>query len=169
MSFIVEDGTGLVDAEVYISLTDANEYHLKLDNLAWLNASEDTRWAALRKATVFLEDTYVWNGELATTTQALSFPRTGVYNSNGQDVSNVVPKDVLDSCCDLALNALSGALVKEVSKSDYEQRKKVGPIEVEYFENYFSIGREFPAINKKLSSLYVSSTSGTSTVKLVRV
>lgn len=45
-----------------------------------------------------------WTGEPATTTQALSWPRTGMYDANGNAIpSNVIPQDLKNAQFELAL------------------------------------------------------------------
>lgn len=54
MALIVEDGTGLADAESYLSVADADTYHADRNNEAWQDYSTAEKEAALRKATQYI-------------------------------------------------------------------------------------------------------------------
>jgi hypothetical protein len=50
-----------------------------------------------------------WNGAATDNVQALAWPRTGMKNKNGYDIlSNVIPQQLKDVTCELALLLLTG-------------------------------------------------------------
>lgn len=129
MSLIVEDGTGLSNAESYASVADADAYHLSMGNTAWTGA-EQLKEKALRRATQYLDAWYRFRGERLLLTQSLEFPRVGV--------TDLLPdwpmKNLVAATCELALRALSGTLISD-TEGESIRREKVGPIETEYFRN----------------------------------
>lgn len=135
MALIVEDGTGLADAESYCSVTEANTYHAALGNQAWASLASDTlREQNLRKATNFMRQLYrmAWQGKPTKSTQALDWPRYDVEVNDYWLASNIVPVDVKNACAELALKAISGPLVVDLTQG--VKSKKVGPIETVYDE-----------------------------------
>ena len=58
MTIIVEDGTGLANAESYVSVVDANTYHSKLGNDAWTDLDTSVKEQLLRKATDYMVAQY---------------------------------------------------------------------------------------------------------------
>lgn len=134
MALVVENGTGLADAESYISLADANARHTALGNTAW-TGSDAVKEAALRRATQYMEQAYRsrWRGQRMTSAQALSWPRWGVQVEGFYIDSDVVPVEVVNACADLALKSLSGELAPDLERGVI--REKVGPLETEYDRN----------------------------------
>jgi len=122
MSLVVEDGTGRADAESYVALAFADDYHAKLDNAAWAAAGDTTREAALRRATQYLDTRYTFAGAPLTTTQALAWPR---------DIAPWPVRAVQNATCEAALRALDGALYTDVADAPVTQ-ETVGPISVSY-------------------------------------
>lgn len=133
MSLIIENGTGLANAESYIAVTAATAYHASLGNAAWAALASDTiREQLLRKATGYMQQTYNgrWKGVQATSTQALDWPRVGVL-VNGWVVPNLtIPVDLANACAELALRAASADLSPDVGPQVTSET--VGSISVSY-------------------------------------
>ena len=136
MSLIVEDGSGMANAESYISVANADTYHSNLGNTAWASLTTTVKEQLLRKATNYMVQVYrqSWAGYRKNDTQALDFPRiavplwdTGVYSYYPDDE---VPKEVKDACCEFALKANSATLAPDVDR--LTKREKLGSLEVEY-------------------------------------
>lgn len=77
MTFIVEDGTGLPDANSYASVADADEHYTARGDAEWLAATEAEKEYALIKATDYLDAVYVFRSVPLTETQSLECPRYG--------------------------------------------------------------------------------------------
>jgi hypothetical protein len=129
MALIVEDGSGRVDAESYLSVAAADTYHAAFGNSAWTGAEVAVKEAALRRATQYLDARYAWAGEPLTQTQALAWPRVIADLPFAKYAWPV--KRVCDACAELALRALSGALFTDQLDAQIKS-ERVGPIEVEY-------------------------------------
>lgn len=129
MALVVEDGTGLANAEAYISVADADAYFAARGNAAWAELSTDQKEQALRLGADYMGQVYGprWCGERATSTQALDWPRTDACNI----ASNVVPVAVKRANAELAVrSATTGALLSDAGAQ--VKQETVGPISVTY-------------------------------------
>ncbi len=174
MALVVEDGTGLANAESYASVAFATQYHSDRGNAAWAALANDTiREQLLRKATAYMEQEYRlrWASFRRTSSQALSWPRAWVqmpdapygYGSWAAYVpNNIVPTEVQQACCELALEAISGDLNPALERST--SREKVGEIEVTYDTNSVEWKR-FRDVDAMVSPYIVGNRN---TLKLVR-
>jgi hypothetical protein len=82
MALIVEDGTGFVDSESYISVADAAAYHVARNNDAWASGADVAWEGALRRATEWIDANYRarFSGyRTKSRAQALEWPRTSAY------------------------------------------------------------------------------------------
>ncbi len=149
MTLIVEDGTGLADAESFCSVADADTYHSNRGSSLWETLLEEEKEQALRRATDYMEQAYgdSWAGYRYGAVQALSWPRYNVpYKDLARDGRlyypetygagyypvDAVPVAVVRACAELALRAASGELAPDIGTTDLVKREKVGPIETEY-------------------------------------
>lgn len=165
MAIIVEDGTGLPNAESYISLLEADDYHADRGNSDWINLTGEKKEIALRKATDYLIQEYRnrWKGQRSFLGQALDWPRSGVAIDEGFNVDyNVIPKDVKNACAELGLRASIQALVKDQGQRVVSE--SVGPIRVVY-DRYSPVQTRYMQISKMLSP-YLNGNS--SMIKLGR-
>lgn len=122
MALIVEDGTGLPDAEAYISVADADAYFAARGNAAWAALTTEAKEAALRLATDYMEAEYGprWRGNRLTAEQALSWPRGG----------EGVPEAVRRANAELAVRASAGPLLADQGPA--VKQETVGPLSVTY-------------------------------------
>ncbi len=143
MALVVEDGTGLANAESYISEADADTYiteHLRDGNTyrtAWVAASSANKEIALRQATDWLDITFAqsWQGQRVNETQALAWPRYGVVDYDGFAIdSDVVPVSIQEACAEMAARGVGEDLFADISSPSgavKRKRSKVGPLETE--------------------------------------
>jgi hypothetical protein len=172
MALVIEDGTGLANAESYISVTDATAYHTARGNSAWAALATDTvREQLLRKATDYMREVYRlrWKGVRESLTQALDWPRFNVSiddvsygNIPGYVPAHTVPAEVKSACAELALKAATGDLAPDLKRQVVA--KVIGPIRTEYQPGAPEFTR-FRAIDLMLK-IYLESTGAT--VKMVR-
>ena len=128
VSLIVEDGTGIANANSYVSEAEYLTYWTDRGNATAIAITGDTLKSLLIQATDYVENVYYekWLGDRLTLTQALEFPRV----INLIDVE--VPDRLKKACFELALKANSASLL-----TDVEQRiikEKVAVIETTYSE-----------------------------------
>ena len=115
MALIVEDGTGLANAESYISVADCDTILVSWgrSSSAWVALDETTKEAQLRNSTMYIDSTYAgkWSGEVVNNTQSLSWPRLNAYKANGQSIpSDEVPSEVLRAASFIAVESIDGGV-----------------------------------------------------------
>jgi hypothetical protein len=116
---------GAVDANSYITLEDAQAYFAnRVYTDLWDEADDQSK--ALITATQRL-DQEGFMGKRASTTQALKWPRTGVYSDGILLASDVIPQKVKDATCELALS-LGGTNVLEPPELAPFHSLSVGPV-----------------------------------------
>lgn len=142
MSLIVENGTGLANANGYISEADADAYHVDYGNpAAWSGATTAVKEDAIRLATQYLDAVYGrrWLGYRNLSTQALAWPRTNVTDYDGYVLSSsVLPIKLVQAAAVLALAKVNGdTLLPDVTDPSAikSTKSKVGPLssDKEYF------------------------------------
>ena len=140
------------NANSYITIATGNAYHnTRLHNSEWFDADTDTRERALKWATRKLDD-LVWLGTASTDTQALRWPRGGVYDPYGLEVdSTTIPGWLEDATAEYAWElikadrqvdsdtaGISQVMAGEVMvKFDKNDRKSRLPIAVREVINYY--------------------------------
>ena len=122
---IVEDGTGLSNADSFVSVAYADKYFSDRNITAW--ATLKSKEALLIQATDYIEAVYsqAWKGTTLNETQSLSFPRIIEYKT-------AYPNRLKKAVCELALKADSGTLLEDTEQRTIEE--SVGSITVKYAE-----------------------------------
>lgn len=163
--FIVEDGTGIANANSYCTVAFANDYFTERGNLTWIDAFDAAKEIALIKATDYIELRYANrfkdNILFPDVPQALSFPRTGTV---------AMPVQLLRATCEYALRALSAELTADISNDlikDTTTERVVGSIRtvdsVTHAGNYVQYKKSYnryPAADGLIKSLLRSSSTG---------
>ncbi len=154
MAFVVEDGTGLTNANAYIAVAFADAYFADRGIEAWSDIDDSAiKQQAIVRATDYLDLRYrdAFKGDPATDAQALLWPRVaerascvlpGFYSVGSADSSfptAQVPVAVQKACAEYALRALTTTLapdpvMDETGRPVASTSEKVGPIEekIEY-------------------------------------
>lgn len=172
MTLIVEDGTGVDNANGYITVAFADSYFAARGVTAW--AGDDTaKGIAIIKATDYMEGRYRtrYVGTLAAAATTLSFPRDNVYNERRELVdfaTDGIPLDLQKACAEYALRAIVNTDLMpdpEVDASGKEikyQKSKVGPIEdeVEFVVGSRSAIKPYPAADVLVKTWLVPSGGG---------
>lgn len=113
-----EDGTGLANANSYISQAEGDTYfEAHLYGTAWTGASSGDKDKALAMATRLLDANTNWVGEKKTSTQALQWPRTDVEHDGFEISSSIVPVEVKNATAELAGLLISEDLTAEVDQN----------------------------------------------------
>ncbi len=158
MPLIVEDGTGLANADSLISIEFANTYHASRGNVAWVDILPAQKEIVLRRATDYI--TYIFGRSFVSSKlvsgQSLPFPRLAWSG---------VPLGVKEAVAELALIANSTPLMP-TSKTIRKRSIKVGPIAVEY-DMQSGSGLSFANAVSRLGEFLGASSSGMTT-RLVR-
>ena len=167
MAFIVEDGTGLTDANSYASVQEYRDYasNRSIDVTSELDASIQ---GSLVRATDYVDLTYIYVGEQSNSPiQALEFPRTL------DEVDLLLPTRVTKATIEMAFDLASGSNVfKDETKNITEIKEKVGPIETgtKYDVQsslYRSNGARFPVADKLLKPYILSGTGNTGQIPVI--
>ena len=131
MALTIEDGTSKADADSYISLADADEFHTLRGNSSWLEASESEREQALRKAAAYIDSNYRFVGFRETAEQSLAWPRANARDEGGRAVEGV-PRKVRDGQAIAAGILLTRELFTVAERGGRIRRVQVGPIVQEF-------------------------------------
>lgn len=153
MALTVEDGTGLADADAFVSVADCDTYCAARGLADWngaVSSPSDTKEAAIRRATAYLSSGFTWKGlRLNGRAQALAWPRTGAEDDENNTVaSDEVPVEIVQACCELAGYEIAnpGGLTPAVTLTDRVRRESVGPISTEYASTGMSIDAARPVL-----------------------
>jgi hypothetical protein len=165
MALVVEDGTGLANAESYVSVAAASTRQAVLGNTNWATLITAEMEEALRRATVHMTQAYRtrWTGMRINSAQALDWPRYGVVVDGYSVASDSVPADIANACADLAFKAASGDLAPDIERAII--RERVGPLETEYSAHGTQVTR-YRAIDLALAPYLTGSSA---MARLVRV
>ena len=137
MAFVLEDGTGLVNANGYIDTTFADTYHADRGNDGWVGNDGDKE-AAIVEASDYIDITFRFRGlkKVARrggniTSQGLEWPREGAITipENETVPDDAVPSQVQETCAELALAALTIDLLPNgTSTTVAAESKGAGPL-----------------------------------------
>jgi len=177
---IVEDGSGVPNANTYNSLEMADEYHRQSGNDAWFNGtdspSDDKRASALIRAAIILDGTYKsrWPGRRTHgRNQGLDWPRTGAADVDGNEIADdEIPREILQAQNEMALREYTnpGSLNPDVIETSRVLREKVGDLEVQYAD-VTKIGGSIPQltfVDNILAGLLSPGSTSTSTSFFLR-
>lgn len=156
---ILEDGTGLVDANAFAGIAAADAYaNLRQTGpfANWAIANESNHVAALIIATAYVEWRWSFAGAIfqddTDAPQALHFPVVALLDKDGRDVSEMVPQTIEDATIEYAARSISPAdFTAQLLQFDLDTqdtagrsitllRQKVGPLETE--TRYSGSGRK---------------------------
>ena len=131
--FVVEDGTGLENANSYISLDDANDFFtLNANSGSWSDFTDAQKQAGLVTATRYIDVSYNYLGSYVNRDQKLVFPRRFVCNQfygtniRWHQVNAKVPQDVKDATCVLALSVITNNRLESVDASTNSNIQSIG-------------------------------------------
>jgi len=169
MTFTVEDGTGVENANSYSTTDFADAYFLERGNTVWGALTTAQKQTNLILATDYVElrFSHRFVGQLSTSATTLSWPRIYVYDRKNVLVTDV-PLDIQKATCEYASRANISPLLPDptVAASGQAIKRtldKVGPIETEVeFEGASSrpdLIRPYPVADKLCVS-WISGVGG---------
>lgn len=117
MAIIIEDNSGLADANSYADVDYADSYFLDRNNTIWSALTTAQKEALLILGTDYIETTYYdcFKGVMLNNLQALQFPRVDAY---GLEINY---DRVKKAVCELALRANDGDLNKDIDRQAIEE------------------------------------------------
>lgn len=158
MTLTVEDGTGVADADAYASIATVDAYATARALTAWTGA-DAVKEAAIREATVYLDTSYAWKGVIESDAQALAWPREGVLDREGREVTGL-PQRVIDACCELAVQKLTSALVASRTEAEV-QALTAGSVSITYARgNRVGEAERFGWVDRLLTGLHLGRAGG---------
>lgn len=148
----------VVGTNSYIDVTDADTYFDDaIHASAWEDSTSDIKAKALVTATRMM-DRQDWNGTKYqdAPTQVLDWPRSGLFDSEGNALSEtVVPQEILDATCELALALVQNSGLQDSTNTGNNiKRLKAGSVELEYIRG--TSGSRFPTIIDELVGLWLA-------------
>lgn len=150
MTLIVETGAGLVDADAFISVTFADDYHAANGNTTW-TGDDAVKEVAIRRATAFMSAGYDWAGlRTKGRAQSLAWPRSGVVDDEGYGIlSTEIPPELKQAVAEIALRELvdPGSMTPDFKASEQVKREKIGSLEVEYLNASMSASSIKPVVS----------------------
>ncbi len=90
MTLVVEDGTGITNANAYVSVAAADSYFAARNNTVWSSKTTAEKEAAILYATSFLDAAFLWIGHITHDEQALGWPRGWAYDHEDRLISNSI-------------------------------------------------------------------------------
>ena len=164
MTIIVEDGSGLPDANSYVSMDDAAAY-CAARGLTFATSPSAPGEAALIRATAAIDAAYRGrfpgykaNGR----DQALEWPRGQAYDFEGLLIAgDEVPQEIINATCEAAVRefATAGSMMPDLERGGSVRRLKAGSVEIEYGANA-SAQTAFTIIDGILSGLLSGGSGG---------
>ena len=132
---VVEDGTGLSNADAYVSVADADIYHASYNGSTdWSGATTAAKEMAIMVATQYIDNTYgsAWKGTRTGSVQSLDWPRAGVQDQNGfVQASDELPNKLKQAAAEVALRHVQGDdIMVDIDEPGTisEETLKAGPV-----------------------------------------
>lgn len=135
MALVVEDGTGLANAESYDSVAGIGVYLAAFGDTSWAAASTAAQEVAARKGTRFIDASGVeeWQGYALRPEQSLAHPRVGIVVDGYELAYAPLPARLKQAQALLSLAALTTDIYPNLaagSAPTESETIKVGPIEI---------------------------------------
>lgn len=113
---IVEDGTGKIDADSYVTVEFADDYFSARGVSEWAELTTEKKEQALIKATDFVDNIYQWYGKKEFEHQSLRFPRVDIRDYEGAEISGI-PICLKQAICDASFISTSGELFETAEQN----------------------------------------------------
>lgn len=141
MALTVEDGSGLADAESYVSVADCSTY-CTARGLTFSSGTTENKEAALRRATAYIDGAYgpMFLGRRRNgRDQALQWPRIEAYDDSAEEYidQDAVPVEIVHATCEAAVRELAtpGSLNPDLKRGGAIKSVKAGSVAVEFMGN----------------------------------
>lgn len=156
---IVEDGTGLVNADSYVTVDFADNYFSTRGNTDWAGLTREKKEQALIRATDYIDNIFQWCGKKATAEQSLRFPRVNLKDYEGNNIVGV-PNCLKQAVCDASLIVSSGTeLFHTENENGDVVSETITSLSFTYSKSEHSVTSKtlYDSINTKLRGLFVDS------------
>jgi hypothetical protein len=135
VTLIVEDGTGMSNANAIISLDEFKAYcdERKLSYSAY---ADDDLNAAIVRASAFFANAYVYQGQKVNRrAQTMPYPRYATSDKEGWPVlPTEIPQELKDACAEVTLREAAdpGSMNPDVVMADKIRALKAGSVSIDY-------------------------------------
>lgn len=135
MALIVETGSGRADADAFVTVAFVDAYFDARGTATW-TGDTTPKEQAIKRATAFLSNAFNWQGvRTQGRNQALSWPRSGVQDRDGDDVQpDEIPIELQQATAEVALRELitPGSMTPDYTPSKRIAKVSLGPMDVTY-------------------------------------
>jgi hypothetical protein len=123
MALVIVATAGAATANSYVTLARAEEIMEEVVHKAdWSAAADATKNSALVQATRILDALVDWDGEKSATDQSLRFPRSGLYDREGEEVDDeTIPADLERATTFLANELIKQDRTEEASMAGFKE------------------------------------------------
>ena len=132
MALVVEDGTGLSNANAYVSVAEVTTY---AGDRGLTFTTGNPAEQAITKTTDYIDSAFKFLGVRKSATQALAWPRSGVTDRfEGYAIpDNSIPNALKKAVCELAVKVAAGiVLIQDLERGGQIKSASVGPVSVTY-------------------------------------
>lgn len=134
MAFTVEDGTGIVGANSYVTLAFVDEYHEDRGQLTWVALAILDRQRFLVRASDYIDKRFGrrFRGFRQNKDQGLEWPRLDAFDDDDY-VLDLIPAQLQKATAEYALRAIDNAQLAPDNEDTGVDATftKIGPIEIE--------------------------------------
>lgn len=146
-----------VGTDTYVTLAEADAYAALRAWTDWDALADPVKEARLVDAVTYLDTSYTWKGKIASTSQALSWPRTGVVDGEGRSLAaDAYPKGLKAAQIELARLSVAGPLVTNDTQGEVKSIQ-AGSVGITFKDaQTVSEGAKYRTIDRLLIGLYVA-------------
>lgn len=130
MPLTVENGTGLTNADSYVSLADFKAY-CDGRGYSYAGITDTVLEQKLRLATDYVDTIFRYKGVRLLNGQAREFPRSTLIDDSGYEVTGL-PARVVRATNELAFKGITEDLYVDLDRGGRVTSESVGPISVSY-------------------------------------
>lgn len=137
-TFVVEDGTGLPDANSYVTVEEADDYLIQNIHVfpTWDALDDEDKKYLLSWSSTYLDQKARWNGVKTYPNSGLRWPRTGVYDKDGFPIpSDVIPEQLKQATIEMARYLMQTDRSQDRSQDGLKE-VQVDVIRLVFNENY---------------------------------
>ena len=160
---IVEDGTGLPNADSYVTVEFADAYFSARGFTDWAELTQAKKEQALIKGTDYVDNIFQWYGKKEFEGQSLRFPRINIKDYEGEDIVGI-PNCLKQAVCDASLIATSGELFQTQEANGNVVSEKIGELSFTYSKassETVTSASLYDSINTKLRGMFKDNSKNT--------
>ena len=127
MALVLEDGTGIANADAYVDVDFVTEYASKFGKVGWSELNVTVKEVHIRRATQFADNVYLNDYPPLKSDQRLSVPSSSLY-VRGTKISDV-PIQVKEAVAELAIISVTNDLAAiQTDRQPTQRTVKVGDV-----------------------------------------